>query len=632
MREIFIVKNKLNSNNSVDTARILNFAKESLDSGEEREYYTTGPKDGSILCDKVEQEGIIMLVSYVGTGKITSKKIEETEIKSIYIGEMIVTKDATYPNKGNIKYQMKKCISSKKVIINLLDGLELDLAMDFDSASYVLTSKSKELEKTLTDLMKKEMQPQTKDNYMVKSNTYELDEKAQHNHQCKRMYGCLPEDVNRNEFQRDRERIVNSKAFRRLVDKAQIFSAEKGDHYRTRMTHTLEVNQISKAIACALNLNLDLTEAIALAHDLGHTPFGHQGERTLYDILTGEKQKGIFNIADNVWQQNPNLFGGFKHNYQSVRVLTTLEEKYIGYSGLDVSLQVLEGVLKHTKLVNASIEEFIDSKYIQDLHLELEEDGEPFASTLEGQVVAIADEIAQRGHDIDDAISSGLITAEELLEALSVKKFEPLYILLTKEKEKLDNSERVIVDEKELLIGRIISVIVGFLINDVVECSSNLMKEYSSELGYFDKCLIQFSAEKGKTICEFLKKVVNKRVISNTEVTCFDNNGSIVVEKLFYSYYTNPKLLHKGKLRKIYIDQLHSKCVDVAENAIDWANGNIDVTRMEINRVVYDELDDLSQPQQREIFEKRKILVRNIVDYIAGMTDSYAVREYEKIK
>lgn len=150
-------------------------------------------------------------------------------------------------------------------------------------------------------------------------------------------------------------------------------------------------------------------------------------------------------------------------------------------------------------------------------------------------------------------------------------EFEPLYTLLTKEKEKLDNSERVIVDEKELLIGRIISVIVGFLIN-------------------------------------------------------------AVVEKLFYSYYTNPKLLHKGKLRKIYIDQLNSKCVDVAENAIDWANGNIDVTRMEIHRVVDADLDDLSQPQQREIFEKRKILVRNIVDYIAGMTDSYAIREYEKIK
>ena len=115
----------------------------------------------------------------------------------------------------------------------------------------------------------------------------------------------------RTEFQRDRERIVNSTAFRRMVDKAQIFSAEKGDYFRTRMTHTLEVNQIAKAIAYALHLNLDLTEAIALGHDLGHTPFGHQGERTLNDILSGKIDAGI--VTDKK-KMEERCYGGFKHN------------------------------------------------------------------------------------------------------------------------------------------------------------------------------------------------------------------------------------------------------------------------------------------------------------------------------
>lgn len=629
MGEIFIVKNKMDSNNSADNAKILMYAKESLEKQEERTYYTA-EKDGIKLREREGQEGIIMLVSYTGKGEINLPNVGDTEIESIYIGEMIVSKDRKNEEKYNIVYQMRKRIESKQVIINLLDGLELDLGSDFLVSSYVLVSKSKELKRMLTDLMIEKMQPEIKADYMDKNNQYELAEYAQHNSQCMRMYGYLPEDEDRNEFQRDRERIVNSKAFRRLVDKAQIFSAEKGDHYRTRMTHTLEVNQIAKAIASALNLNMDLTEAIALAHDLGHTPFGHQGERTLYNILTGKQLKGIFNINENIWDEN--MFGGFKHNFQSVRVLTTLEEKYVEYEGLDVSIQVLEGVLKHTKLKNAEIEEFIDAGFIKELHLELEENGEPVASTLEGQVVAVADEIAQRGHDIDDAISSGLITVEELLEAISVDKFKPLYDLLFEEKKKIDNNLRVIVDEKELLIGRIISVIVGFLIDDVIKCSKEHIKEYRSENEYFDKCLIQFSPERGKPICEFLNKVVNKRVISNTEVACFDNNGGIVIEKLFYSYYNNPQLLHKGKLRKIYIDQLNSKNPDVSENAIDLINGNINIVKKEIKNIVSKKLDDLNDLKQREIFDKRKILVRNIVDYIAGMTDSYAIREYEKMK
>lgn len=165
---------------------------------------------------------------------------------------------------------------------------------------------------------------------------------AQHNEQCRKVWGLTAGVAERGEFQRDRERIVNSRAFRRMVDKAQIFTSSQGDHYRTRMTHTMEVAQIARSIANSLALNIDLTEAIALGHDLGHTPFGHQGERTLQDILNGRVEIGLPRSGEK------NIYGGFKHNFQSVRMLNCLEEKYVEYEGLDVSYQVLEGVLKHT--------------------------------------------------------------------------------------------------------------------------------------------------------------------------------------------------------------------------------------------------------------------------------------------
>ncbi len=170
-------------------------------------------------------------------------------------------------------------------------------------------------------------------------------------------------------FMIDRDRIVHSKSFRRLKHKTQVFVAPPGDHYRTRLTHTLEVNQIAKTIGAGLNLNLDLIEAIALAHDVGHTPFAHAGEQILNE-LTG---------------------GHFRHNENSIRVLTRVEQHH-GKSGLNLSAEVLDGVLHH-------------SGYGQ---------GSPQASTLEGQVIRISDKIAYVQHDIDDAIRAGLLTVQEI--------------------------------------------------------------------------------------------------------------------------------------------------------------------------------------------------------------------------
>jgi dGTPase len=191
-----------------------------------------------------------------------------------------------------------------------------------------------------------------------------------------------PSDM-RTEFQRDRDRIIHSKAFRRLKHKTQVFIAPTGDHYVTRLTHTLEVAQIGRTIARGLDLNEDLTEAIALGHDLGHTPFGHAGEQALGDLLPE----------------------GFRHNEQSLRIVELLEA---GGAGLNLTWEVREGILKHSKPREGIFEELAER------HWSPGEWGDPLASTLEGQIVRLADSVAYLNHDIADAVRAGLLRTEDL--------------------------------------------------------------------------------------------------------------------------------------------------------------------------------------------------------------------------
>jgi dGTPase len=189
----------------------------------------------------------------------------------------------------------------------------------------------------------------------------------------------------RSEYQRDRDRIVHSTAFRRLVYKTQVFVNHEGDLYRTRLTHSLEVAQIARTIAQVLQLNEVLSEAICLAHDLGHTPFGHAGQDALNECMID--------------------FGGFEHNLQSLRVVDELEEHYADFDGLNLSFECREGILKHCSYNNA---------------LQLGELGERFIRRqqpgLEAQLANFADEIAYNNHDVDDGIRAGLISVEQLLE------------------------------------------------------------------------------------------------------------------------------------------------------------------------------------------------------------------------
>jgi len=201
----------------------------------------------------------------------------------------------------------------------------------------------------------------------------------------------------RTEFQRDRDRIVHSNAFRRLVYKTQVFVNHEGDLYRTRITHSLEVAQIGRTVARALNINETLTEAICLAHDLGHTPFGHAGQDALNDCMRE--------------------FGGFEHNLQSLRVVDELEERYADFSGLNLTFECREGVLKHCSAHNAR---------------QLGDVGERFLKRtqpgLEAQLSNLADAIAYNNHDVDDGMRAGLITAEELLAVRLFARFHEVVV------------------------------------------------------------------------------------------------------------------------------------------------------------------------------------------------------------
>ena len=200
----------------------------------------------------------------------------------------------------------------------------------------------------------------------------------------------------RGEYQRDRDRIVHSSGFRRLVYKTQVFVNHEGDLFRTRLTHSLEVAQIGRTVARCLNLNSELIEAIALAHDLGHTPFGHAGQDALHECM-------------RAW-------GGFEHNLQSLRVVDELEQRYLGFPGLNLCFETREGILKHCSKRNA--------RRLGDLGLRFLDRGQP---SLEAQVVNLADEIAYNNHDVDDGLRSGLLSEAALCRvALFRRHYQPV--------------------------------------------------------------------------------------------------------------------------------------------------------------------------------------------------------------
>lgn len=634
MGNVLIIKN-----NNPDS-EIYNFAEQSFFRGERRFYNTQNGTPNEEYLKKIKgkfgKEGIVLLITYNGD--------DENKIQDIFIGS-----DVKINSENNVDYIMRIRLSGEKesrAIASIVDKIDLDISKDFEPYCYVIMSDMESLYEELREriISKNEKLERNTDNLVKqeKNEEYCIEKYAQKDFQAKRVYSTEEAGENRTEFQRDRERVVNCKAFRRMVDKAQIFSADKGDYYRTRLTHSLEVNQIAKAIAYALNLNLDLTEAIALGHDLGHTPFGHQGERTLDDILCGKIAVGI-EAPKTLLEKR--CFGGFKHNYQSARILTQLEEKYVEFPGLNVSVQVVEGVLKHTKMnPYISIHDFLKEPYIEEICI-VEKEKKQICATLEGQTVAIADEIAQRGHDVDDALTSGVMSIDEFIDRLKISKCEELKEKIRREMEKVDESDRGLVDKKELKIARIVSCIISYMINTTIEYSKEKldtanMKEITMKN---TKEFISFS-DKVNNVNSYLERVVQKKVICNSEVARADYNANMIVKTLFEKYYANPRLLHAGTVHKIFIETLRHTDERVANSAVNLNDGSIKIVNDEIKQLTKEEFDRdkiksylagkelQSSEKDIIIFEKRKILIRCIVDYIAGMTDGYAMEEYERLK
>lgn len=619
MKRVFIIRNNMANR------EIYSNASESFEKKGKGEYYVRGKNKESLnRVAKKGDRGLVLLLTYNAD--------DPTKILDIFIGD-----DAEMISDERIEYSMKRHLEGDndlRAIDSIIDKIDLDITHDFEENTYVMVSDMQSLYEELKDRINSlDVKIEADDTVRKPAGDYCLCALAQTDAQARRAYKEEPVMTGRTEFQRDRERIVNSTAFRRMVDKAQIFSAEKGDYFRTRMTHTLEVNQIAKAIAYALHLNLDLTEAIALGHDLGHTPFGHQGERTLNDILSGKIDAGI--VTDKKKLEEERCYGGFKHNYQSARILTQLENKYVDFAGLNVSAQVVEGVLKHTKLKkDIRIEDFVSPEYLEKIYIDENEERQPIAS-LEGQVVAIADEIAQRGHDVDDALTSGVMTVSEFMDRLKIDKCDELRELIEKEIEKTETANRLLPNKQDMQVARIVHRIIRYFISDVINNSKEKI-EGSTKTSIDDlnkETFIDFS-EKGKKVNKYMEKIVQKKVICNYEVARADYNAEVVVKTLFQKYYENPRLLHTGTLQKIFHDTLMHKNTAVSNSAVCLNDCSVSLANTEIEEMA---LKPLELPNDTEVqktirLEKRKILIRNIVDFIAGMTDGYALQEYEKIK
>ena len=367
----------------------------------------------------------------------------------------------------------------------------------------------------------------------------------------------------RSEFARDADRILYSKAFRRLEHKAQVYSNKKGDHYRTRLTHSLEVVQIARSISRNLGLNEKLSEAIALGHDIGHTPFGHAGEEVLDEIMRGKDDLGgklKFNMN----------YGGFKHNFNCLRILEILEDRENGM-GLNLTWQTLDGVLKHTDVVKKGkkwdLKRFVRdaSNYKDTVEYDYfdEKANPPYkhALTLEGQVVAISDEIAQREHDFDDSLREGEIfriegiskEAKKVIRAIhdSIEPESSGYDLFMKFRREITQRSENNSEWKKLN-----NLLISYFILDVTENTMHNISECENiedclvidkNRKYITRELVSFS-KIGQIVNDKIKEFIEKRTINSYDVNRFDEKGKFILRRLFKAYYENPRQMHKKQL------------------------------------------------------------------------------------
>ena len=330
----------------------------------------------------------------------------------------------------------------------------------------------------------------------------------------------------RTHYQRDRDRVIHSRAFRRLEYKTQVFLNGTGDHLRTRLTHTMEVAAISRNISRALGLNEDLAEAIALAHDLGHSPFGHKGEHALNELM-----------ADH---------DGFEHNRQSLRIVEELEQKYPGFNGLNLTWETREGLVKHyTAFDHPSKREGFDAK----------------SSSLEAQVANLADEITYYSHDLDDGLDAELLSEDELKK--NVRLWREADAGIRAEHGELANERRRYF---------IIRCLIDSQVHDVVKTSGALIHEAGvlsvDEVRLQENPLIQYSAERRETNLE-LREYLYENLYYNPKVHEPNQRGVKLLEALFAHFLKHPKEIGSQSRARIESEGLHRAICDYLAGMTD---------------------------------------------------------------
>jgi dGTPase len=334
------------------------------------------------------------------------------------------------------------------------------------------------------------------------------------------VYACHPEKSRgrryaeapaptRNDFQRDRDRIVHSTAFRRLVYKTQVFLNHEGDLFRTRLTHSLEVAQLGRSIARSLGLNEDLVEAVALAHDLGHTPFGHAGQDTLNACMKD--------------------FGGFEHNLQSLRVVDFLEERYPDFEGLNLSFETREGILKHCARRNALLIEAQEPGGIAHRFLNGTE------PSLEAQLCNLADAIAYNAHDIDDGVRSGLLTLSQMDDAPLFAKYKTITLQHHPALSDPSKARRLLYETiRRMLSDQVYDVI------DVTRANLQKHQPKSADEARQAGPLVAFGTEMAGRVQD-MKSFLFKHLYRHPQVMEMTNNAQTVVRELFDAYLSRPQ-------------------------------------------------------------------------------------------
>lgn len=341
----------------------------------------------------------------------------------------------------------------------------------------------------------------------------------------------------RSEFQRDRDRIIHSAAFRRLEYKTQVFVNHEGDLFRTRLTHSLEVAQIGRSIARNLGLNEDLVEAITLAHDLGHTPFGHAGQDALNDCMRA--------------------YGGFEHNLQSLRVVDVLEERYAAFDGLNLCFETREGILKHVSKKKALTLGAVGERFVQRTR-----------PSLEAQLANFADEIAYNNHDVDDGLRSGLVTLGQLNEVAIFSR----HLQQVKDRYPALAERRMVYETVRSMINTLVTDLITQSTRNIADASiTNLVDVHAAPP------LIGFSRQIKKEQ-QGLKKFLYENLYRHFRVVRMSNKARHTIERLFSAFNAEIRLL-PAQYQKKFENEGHQA----------------------------------------------------IADYIAGMTDRYAIKEYQRL-